>query len=222
MPDSAEEHDDQRIRVVIADDHPVVRIGLVQLLESAGFEVVAEAGNIADARRYVRGHNPDVLVLDLSMPDGSGLDVIPEIRAESPETQIVVLTLQQQPASARQALSAGARGYVLKESAERELVDAVQAAAAGKGYLNPRLAAEIAVAPPPGRPDGLTVRQAEVLRLVALGYTNQQIGDQLLISVRTVESFRAQFQQKLHLPDRAALVRYAFSHGMIKGDEVNG
>src|SRR5262249_22308790 len=132
------------------------RRGLREVLTSdAGFEVVAEAADIESARRYVRGHHPDVLVLDLNMPGGSTLGQIPAIRAECPETRIVVLTMQNEPAYARQALTAGALGYVLKEAAERELVDAVRSAAVGDTYLNPRLGARVASEPPPGPPDGL-------------------------------------------------------------------
>src|SRR3974390_1112742 len=163
------------LRVVIADDHSLLRRGLRQLLEDEGIEVVAEAGDVDAARRYVRGHHPDVLVLDLNMPGGSSLEAIPEIRGESPGTQIVVLTMQNEPAYARQALSAGALGYVLKEAAEAELVEAVRAAALGESYLNPRLGAKVAAEPPPGPPDGLSEREVEVLRMIAFGHTNAQI-----------------------------------------------
>jgi two-component system response regulator NreC len=127
------------IGIVIADDHAVVRRGLKQILDSQpDFEVLAEASDLVSARRYVHGHRPDVLVLDLNMPGGKTLDEIPAIRAEFPGTQIVVLTMQNEPAYARQALSAGALGYVLKEAAESELVEAVHRAAEGDTYLNPR------------------------------------------------------------------------------------
>lgn len=205
------------IRVVIADDHSVVRRGLRQLLQAEGdFEVVAEAGDIAGARRYVRGHHPDVLVLDLNMPEGSSLDVVPDIRAESPETQIVVLTMQDEPAYARRALGAGALGYVLKDAADEELVEAVRRAAVGDPYLNPRLGARVAAEPAPGLPDGLTEREVEVLRMVALGHTNHEIAEQLFLSVRTVETHRAHIQQKLRLGSRAELVRYALEHHMLE------
>jgi two-component system response regulator NreC len=205
------------IRVVIADDHAVVRRGLRQVLESeGGFDVVAEAADIDSARRYVRGHHPDVLVLDLNLPDGLSLDDIPAFRAEFPETQIVVLTMQNEPAYARQALSAGALGYVLKEAAEAELVLAIRAAADGESYLNPRLGARVAAEPPAGAPDGLSEREVEVLRMVALGHTNNEIAEQLFLSVRTVETHRAHIQQKLRLDSRAELVRYAFDHRLVK------
>ncbi|HEV2998790.1 MAG TPA: response regulator transcription factor, partial [Solirubrobacteraceae bacterium] len=126
------------IRIVLADDHAVVRSGLRMLLDSeSDFEVVAEAGDIDSARRYARGHHPAVLILDLNMPGGSTLEAIPAIREESPDTQIVVLTMQPEPAFARHALGAGAVGYVLKEAADDELVEAVRRAAVGESYLNP-------------------------------------------------------------------------------------
>jgi two-component system response regulator NreC len=208
------------VRVVIADDHAVVRRGLRQVLEAeGGFELVAEAGDIEAARRYVRGHHPDVLVLDLNLPGGLSLRDIPAIRAECPDTQIVVLTMQNEPAYARQALGAGALGYVLKEAAEAELVEAIRRAAVGDTYLNPRLGARVAAEPPPGPPDGLSEREVEVLRMVALGHTNTEIAEQLFLSVRTVETHRAHIQQKLRLGSRSELVRYALAHGLVETPE---
>jgi len=204
------------VRIVLADDHAVVRSGLRMLLDSeSGFEVVAEASDVDGAARYVRGHHPDVLVLDLNMPGGSSLDAIPQIRKESPETQIVVLTMQQEPAFARQALGAGALGYVLKEAADEELVEAIRRAAAGESYLNPRLGARIAAEPPPGATDDLSEREVDVLRLIALGYTNAEIAEQLFLSVRTVETHRSHIQQKLGLSSRAELVGYALERGLV-------
>lgn len=211
------DHSKPPIRVVIADDHSVVRRGLRDVLEAEGdFEVVAEAGDIDGARRYVRGHHPDVLVLDLNMPEGSSLDAVPDIRAECPDTQIVVLTMQNEPAYARQALGAGVLGYVLKDAADAELVEAVRRASAGDTYLNPRLGARVAAEPPPGPPGGLSEREVEVLRLIALGHTNAEIADELYLSVRTVETHRAHIQQKLRLDSRAELVRYALDHGLLE------
>jgi two-component system response regulator NreC len=204
------------IRIVLADDHAVVRSGLRLVLESEpDFEVVAEAGDVDSARRYVRGHHPAVLVLDLNMPGGSSLEAIPAIREESPETQIVVLTMQQEPAFARQALGTGALGYVLKESADDELVEAVRRAAVGESFLNPRLGARLASEPPPGPPDDLSEREVDVLRLIALGHTNAEIAQQLYLSVRTVETHRSHIQQKLRLSTRAELVGYALERGLI-------
>jgi two-component system response regulator NreC len=204
------------IRIVLADDHAVVRRGLRLLLDSEpGFEVVAEAGDVDGARRYVRGHDPAVLVLDLNMHGDSSLEAIPVIRGESPGTQIVVLTMEDDPEFAREALAGGAIGYVLKEAADDELVEAVCRAASGEGYLNPRLGARVA-AGPAGPPDDLSARELEVLALIALGHTNGEIGDQLYLSVRTVETHRAHIQQKLGLGSRAELVRYALDRGLLK------
>jgi two-component system response regulator NreC len=208
----------QAISIVIADDHAVVRRALSVLLgEETDIEVVAEAGNVDDARRYVRGHHPTVLVLDLNMPGTSSLDAIPDLRAEFPETQIVVLTMQEEPAYARIALAAGAIGYVLKQAAYAELVEAVRLAAAGHSYLNPGLGARIAVEPPPGRPDNLSEREVAVLRLIALGHTSPEIARQLYISVRTVETHRSHIQQKLMLSSRVELVRYALDRNLVDG-----
>ena len=215
---------EDEIKIVLADDHAVVRSGLRLILDGEdGMRVVAEAGDTADAVRLTRAHRPHVLVLDINMPGGPGsssLDALPEIITGSPGTAVVVLTMQSDPQFARTALGAGAKGYVLKEAADSELVEAVRRAAAGELYLNPRLGAQLAAAPPepPGPPDDLTERELEVLRLIALGHTNAEIGAQLYLSVRTVESHRAHIQQKLRRSSRAELVRYALDRGLL--DEV--
>jgi two-component system response regulator NreC len=210
----------QAITVVVADDHAVVRTGLRLLLDrEPDLEVVAEAGEVAEALRYVRAHRPDVLVLDLNMPGGPSLPAIPQVAAASAGTRVVVLTMQDDPAFAREALQSGAAGYVLKEAAGTELVEAVRLAARGETYLNPRLGARLAAAPEPaGPPDHLTEREVEVLQLIALGHTNPEIADQLYLSVRTVESHRAHIQQKVRRSTRAELVRYAHEHQLLGGD----
>jgi two-component system, NarL family, response regulator NreC len=203
------------IRIVLADDHAVVRSGLRLLLDGEeGLEVVAEAGEIDTTKRMVRAHRPDVLVLDLNMPGGESLPAIPEL---AEHTAVVVLTMQNDPGFARQALQNGAKGYVLKEAADAELVQAVQAAAEGRTYLNPQLGARMAAAPPApaGPPDDLTERELEILRLIALGHTNSEIGKQLFLSVRTIESHRSHIQQKTGRSTRAELVRYALEHALI-------
>ena len=205
------------VRLVIADDHAVVRAGLRLLLDAEeGIVVVAEAGEIETAMRMVRAHRPDVLVLDLNMPGGASLPAIPEL---AEQTAVVVLTMQNDPAFARQALQSGALGYVLKEAADAELVGAVRAAADGRTYLNPELGARMAAEPPApaGPPDDLTDRELEILRLIALGHTNSEIGGQLYLSVRTIESHRAHIQQKTRRSTRAELVRYALDHGLLGG-----
>jgi two-component system response regulator NreC len=210
------------IKIVLADDHAVVRKGLRLLLDSEeGLEVVAEAGTADDALRYVRAHRPAVLVLDLNMPGNiNSLDAIPEVEAAGDGTRVVVLTMQEDPEFARRALGNGAAGYVLKEAADDELVEAVRRVAEGGTYLNPRLGAMLAAAPPEpsGPPDDLTEREVEVLRLIALGNTNAAIAQELSLSVRTVESHRAHIQQKLGRSTRAELVRYALDHGFLSAE----
>ena len=203
--------------IVLADDHAVVRTALRMLLESEpGFEVVAEAGDAPSAVRYVRGHKPNVLILDLNMPGPSSLESIPDIKEASPETQIVVLTMQAETAFARQALQAGVVGYVLKEAADDELVQAVRSAAGGQTYLQPALGARLAAEPEDRVEDELSEREIEVLRRIALGYTNSEIAEQLYLSIRTVESHRAHIQQKLGLTTRSELVRYALDNGLVE------
>lgn len=204
------------VTIVIADDHAVVRSALRMLLDAEpDFEVVAEAGDTDSAVRYVRGHRPAVLILDLNMPGGSSLPAVPEIKKASPETEIVVLTMQDEPGFAREAMQAGVLGYILKEAADEELVKAVRMAAGGQTYLQPELGARLA-AEPAGPEQELSEREIEVLRLIALGHTNAEVAEQLYLSVRTVESHRAHIQQKLRLARRSELVRYALEHGLIE------
>jgi len=210
------------IRIVLADDHRVVRAGLALLLGAEdGIEVVAEAGDVDGALRAVLGHRPDVLVLDLNMPGTqTSLEALPEIRKRSADTATVVLTMQEDPEYARRALRAGALAYVLKEAADTELVEAVRLAADGRTYLNPSLGARLVAMPetPAGPPDDLSAREVEVLRLIALGHTNAEVGEQLFLSVRTVETHRAHVQQKLGRTTRAELVRYALDHQLLAAD----
>jgi two-component system response regulator NreC len=209
--------EEKPLTVVIADDHRVVRSGLRLLLESeAGFDVLADADDVASARRYVRAHRPDVLVLDLNMPGESSLEAVPSLREQVPETQIVVLTMQDDPAFAREALRAGALGFVLKRAAESELIEAVRLAGRGEQYLNPQLGARMVVEPPPGPPDGLSEEDVEILRLVALGHTNAEIGERLFLSGRTVETHRIKLQRELGLGTRAELVSYVLENGLLE------
>ena len=201
------------IRILLADDHAVVRSGLRHVLGAEeDMEVVAEAGDLEETVRRVRGHRPDVLVLDLNLGKASSLPAIPEL---SELTRVVVLTMQDDPAFARRALADGAVGFVLKETAEGVLLDAVRRAAAGGTYLDPALGARLAAAPA-GPPDGLTDRELEVLRLLALGHTNAEVAEQMFLSVRTVESHRAAAARKTGRHSRAELVRYALDHRLLE------
>jgi two-component system response regulator NreC len=204
--------------IVIADDHAVMRSGLRMLLDATeDLVVVAEAGDVAETVRKLKAYKPDVLLLDLHMPGGPSLPAIPEMKDASPGTRIVVLTMQNSPGYVREALKAGALGYVTKEQADDELVDAVRLAAQDEPYLHPKLGARLATEPvDDGPPDDLTEREVEVLRLIALGHTNAEIASQLYLSVRTVESHRSHIQQKLRLTTRAELVRYALQHGLVE------
>jgi two-component system response regulator NreC len=208
-----------QITIVLADDHAVVRDGLRMLLAAeADMEVVAEAGDVEAAKCALLGHKPTVLVLDLNMPGGSSLEAIPPVAEMSPNTVVVVLTMHEDPAFAREALRAGARGYVPKHAAGGELVQAIRAAAGGGTWLNPALGARMAAAPegPAGALAELSDREVEVLRLIALGHTNSEIGERLFLSVRTVETHRAHIQQKLGRSSRAELVRYALDNDLIE------
>jgi len=209
------------IRILIIDDHQLVRSGLRRLLEGEeDFTVEDEAGTAYDAVRLARLHKPDVILLDVVMPGGSGLDAIPEIREAAPDAKIVTLSMQDDPSYVRQAFASGANGYVLKEAADDELLAAVREVAAGGSYVAPRLGARLAAADATAAAeaaaDPLTDREHEVLRLLALGHTNQEIAKQLFISVRTAETHRAHIMQKLRLSSRAELVRYALERGLLE------
>jgi two-component system, NarL family, response regulator NreC len=216
---STDATDTAETRVILADDHAVVRKGLRLLLDAEpGLQVIAEAGTVPDAVMKTRALRPEVLVLDLNMPGGSSLEAIPQLRQEASATAIVVLTMQNDPAFARKALQAGAAGFVLKEAADDELLEAIRLAASGGTYLNPSLGARLAAAPPEptGPPDDLSERELSVLRLIALGHTNGEIASELHLSVRTVESHRSHIQQKTGQSSRAELVRYALEHRLIE------
>jgi two-component system response regulator NreC len=204
------------ISIVLIDDHAVVRSALRILLErEEGFEVVAEGGDAESAARYAGGHRPDVLVLDLNPPDETGLAAIPQIRERCPETKIVVLTMSDNTKLVRKALRAGVHGYILKETAEEELIKAVSLAAQSKRYVQPSLGASLASEEiDSGPPGGLSQREAEVLHFIALGHTNAEIAGMLFLSVRTIESHRASIQSKLELSGRAELVHWAIEHGL--------
>lgn len=204
------------ITLVLADDHAVVRSALRMLLDAEeDMEVLAEAGDVESTIRYVRGHLPDVLVLDLNMPGGPSLRAVDRIAEASPQTKVVVLTMQAETAFAREAMQAGVQGYILKEAADSELVKAVRLASESRTYLQPELGARLAAEQGQPRHE-LSDRETEILKLVALGYTNSEIAGELYLSVRTVESHRSHLQRKLGVSKRSELVRYALRNGLVR------
>jgi two-component system response regulator NreC len=214
------------IRVVIVDDHALVRSGLRLLLEAEeGFVVEDDAGDAEQAIRLARLHKPDVILLDVVMPGRSGIDAAAEILVAAPRARLLVLSMQDDPSYVRQAFAAGASGYLLKEAADDELVQAVREVAAGGRYVHPvlgaRLAAAEAEAKARAEADPLSDREREVLRLLALGHTNQEIAKLLFISVRTAETHRAHVMQKLRLSTRAELVRHAIHQGLLEPEADN-
>jgi two-component system, NarL family, response regulator NreC len=208
------------IRTIVVDDHAVVRTGLRLLLDAEeDIEVVAEAGDAREAVFEARAQKPDVILLDVVMPGRSGLEAIPDLLKESPESKILVLSMQDDSAYVREAFASGASGYVLKEAADAEVVGAVREVAQGGRYVHPVLGARLVAADADERAraeeDPLSEREHEILRLLALGHTNQEIAGELYLSVRTVETHRAHIMQKLRISTRAELVRYALAHGML-------
>lgn len=205
---------------MIVDDHAVVRKGLRLVLEAEeGLQPVGEAGSAREAVFQARSLKPDVIVLDVVMPGESGLDVLPTLKHEHPDVKVLVLSMQDDPQYVKQAFAAGASGYVLKEAADTEVVAAVREVARGGRYVHPELGARLAAAEAEAArraaEDPLSEREREVLRLLALGHTNQEIAKQLYISVRTAETHRAHIMQKLRLQTRAELVGYALAHGLL-------
>ena len=208
------------IRVLIVDYHVVVRAGLRHVLDSAtDIETVGEAGDAREAVFEARSRKPDVILVDVVMPGKSGIEVTPELIKESPSSKVLVLSMQDDPSYVREAFAVGASGYVLKEAAGGELINAVREVARGGRYVHPELGARLIEAEAKERAeaelDPLSEREREVLRLLALGHTNQEIAKKLYISVRTAETHRAHIMQKLRLTTRAELVRYALERGLL-------
>lgn len=208
---------EEKVSVVLVDDHAVVRSALKALLDGQpDLEVVGEAGDIASARATVAEVGPRVLVLDVNLPDGLAVDAVADLRRGSPGTEIVLLTMERDLTLARRALDAGAKGYLFKDSAHLELIEAVRAAARGERHLASAVAAGLNKEEGGEERPTLSPRETEVLRLMALGHTNREIGEQLSLSVRTVETHRAHIQQKLGLTSRPDLTRYALANGLIE------
>jgi DNA-binding NarL/FixJ family response regulator len=204
------------IRVLLVDDHAVFRSSLrLRLEQEHGMEPVGEAGTAEQAVARARFLQPDVVLLDLLLPRTSGYQAIPEILKVSPESRILVVSSQTGPSSVRQAISAGAHGFVPKRASDTELVDAIRRIAAGERYVDPDLGAQLVVADKVPALEPLSERESDVLHLLALGHTNQEIGQKLFISVRTVDTHRAHIMRKLQLDTRAQLVLFALANGLI-------
>jgi two-component system, NarL family, response regulator NreC len=204
------------IRVLIVDDHELLRAGLRSRLEGEyGIVVVGEADTAEQAVFMARKLQPDLILLDLLLPRKSGIDVIPELAHVASQARVLVVSSQAAPSSVRTALSAGAAGYLPKRSSDRELVTAIKLVAGGGGYVDPDLGAKLVN--PNGSPalDPLSERERDVVHLLALGHTNQEIAEKLFISVRTVDTHRAHIMRKLQLDTRAELVMFALANGVI-------
>jgi two-component system response regulator NreC len=209
------------IRVLIVDDHAVVRSGLRLLLDrEPDIQPVGEAGTGREAVFQARSLKPDVVLMDVVMPDQTGLEVLPTLRHEHPEAKVLILSMQDDPRYVREAFAAGATGYLLKEAADTEVVAAVREVARGGQYVSPELGARLLAAEAEAErtagDDPLSEREHEVLKLLALGHTNQEIAKRLYISVRTAETHRAHIMQKLNLQSRAELVRYALERNLLE------
>ncbi len=214
-----------KIRVVVADDHAVLRSGLRMLINAqADMELIEEVADGEEAVKSVKSLKPDVLVLDITMPGKGGIPAIPGVLQNSPKTRVLVMTMHDDPAYLRAVMAAGASGYVVKSAAATELLTAIRAVAQGRTFvdvpLSQNVAQDILVSKKPGRSaDGssalLNERERQVLTLVASGHTNQEVADQLDLSVKSVETYRSRLMDKLHLGTRAELVHYALEHGFL-------
>jgi DNA-binding NarL/FixJ family response regulator len=204
------------IRVLVTDDHTILRTGVAALLErEEDMTAVGEASTADEAVIKARALQPDVILLDVVMPRKSGFDALPELQKVAPETRVIVLSMQTNPSSIRQALISGAAGYVAKHASGTDLLDAIRRVAAGSRYVDPELGGDLVVSDAAALTEPLTERERDVLFLLALGYTNQEIAAMLFISARTVETHRAHIMQKLDLNTRAELVLYALANGLI-------
>ena len=204
------------IRVLIVDDHELLRAGLRSRLErEPGIAVVGEADTAERAVLMARRLQPDLIVLDLLLPRKSGDEVIPELADVAPQARVLVVSSQAAPSSVRRALSAGAAGYLPKRSSDGDLVAAIRLVAGGGGYVDPELGAKLVNPNGPAALEPLSERERDILHLLALGYTNQEIGGKLFISVRTVDTHRAHIMRKLQLDTRAELVMFALANGVI-------
>ena len=214
------------IRIVLADDHTLVRAGIRSLLESIeGVDVVAESGDGRESLELIAKHQPDVALLDISMPGLSGLEVAKRAFQESPRTRVVILSMHADATYVSQALKAGVRGYLLKGATVSELPLALQAVMRGETYLTPKISQQVVdgflrdIEEEPGPLEGLTRRQREILQLIAEGRTTKEIGGELQLSAKTVETHRLRMMDRLDIHDVPGLVRFAIRAGLISSDE---
>lgn len=218
----------EKIRIVLVDDHAVLRAGLTALLNAeADMTVVGEAGDGAASLPVVADRQPDVVLLDINMPNMGGLDALGELRKVAPKSRVLILTMHDDQTYLRQALAQGAAGYVLKQAADTELLTAIRTVYHGGAFLHPSHAQSL-LAPTPVATAGqtnsndlslLSERELEVLKLIALGHANKEIAEMLFLSVKTVETYKTRIMEKLNLTSRAALVRFALKHGLLTVDE---
>lgn len=217
-----------KIRVLLVDDHTILRDGIRLLLSSQeDIEVVGEAGDGEEAVAKARELKPDVILMDISLPKVNGIEATRLIKAERPESKILILTMHEDEEYVFPLLAAGASGYILKKTASSELISALRAVAEGNAFLHPAIAKTVLEkyrqgqpASAGGGPDGLTEREVEVLRLIAQGLSNREIADRLFISIKTVQAHRSNIMEKLNLHDRVELAKYALRKGLIKIDEM--
>jgi DNA-binding NarL/FixJ family response regulator len=214
----------ESIRILVTDDHAVLRAGLTALLNAEeGLRVVGEAGDGVECLRVAQALQPDVILLDINMPGLNGLDALPLLRQVAPKSRVLVLTMHDDVTYLRQVLQAGGAGYVLKQAADKELLTAIRTVYNGGNFLHPAHAQALLSAPTPASAATdqdealaqLSEREQEVLKLIALGYSNKEIAEKLILSVKTVETYKARIMEKLDLTTRAALVRFALQHKLL-------
>ena len=203
-------------RIMLVDDHQLLRAGLRSRLEKEpGLEVVGEADSAERAIVLARALQPDLVLLDLLLPRQNGFEAIPEIARVAPDARVIVISSQTAPSSVRRALTAGAVGYLPKRASDAQLLEAIARVSSGSRYVDPEVGASLVVESVPPDLEALSERERDVLQLLALGYTNQELGKKLFISVRTVDTHRAHIMRKLRLHTRAELVLFALAHGLI-------
>jgi DNA-binding NarL/FixJ family response regulator len=219
----------EKIRIVLVDDHAVLRAGLTALLNAeADMTVVGEAGDGAASLPVIADRQPDVVLLDINMPNMGGLEALGELRKVAPKSRVLILTMHDDQTYLRQALAQGAAGYVLKQAADTELLTAIRTVYHGGAFLHPSHAQAllspnpIAASGPSSTSEDISIlseRELEVLKLIALGHANKEIAEMLYLSVKTVETYKTRIMEKLNLTSRAALVRFALKHGVLTVDE---